>query len=92
MDKQHTPIDPRIKDSSVIINRIELCSALVSEDSVNTGMMIPAWVVHYTLSYSLNGTVVEDNLYTFFNAIDGNYIEPRISIYEIKQLLKLLED
>ena len=92
LDKQHTPIDPRIKDSSVIINRIELCSALVSEDSVNTGMMIPAWVVHYTLSYSLNGTVVEDNLYTFFNAIDGNYIEPRISIYEIKQLLKLLED
>lgn len=88
LEKQHTPIDPRIYNSCITINRIELCIALVSDSDIRTGVIIPAWAVHYSLVYSINGNTVEDDLCTFFNAIDGNYIEPRISINEIKKIME----
>lgn len=64
----------------VLVKEITLCSALVNiDDDENIGMSIPSWEVIY---YIGDGTSFDKSeayeLTTFFSAIDGSYIEPRI--------------
>ncbi len=64
----------------VLVRQINLCSTLVNIDgSEKIGKSIPSWEVVYYLG---DGTSFDESeayeLTTFFSAIDGSYIEPRI--------------
>ncbi len=42
------------------------------------GLFIPSWRVEYKLFFTERGAeVILDDNATYFNAIDGSYIEPR---------------
>ena len=64
----------------VVVRQINLCSALVNiNDNKKIGRSIPSWEVVYYLG---DGTSFDESeayeLTTFFSAIDGSYIEPRV--------------
>ena len=63
-----------------LLSQINLCSTLVNiVDNEKIGRSIPSWEVVYYLG---DGTSFDESeayeLTTFFSAIDGSYIEPRI--------------
>lgn len=70
------------------VYEIRLCAALVSvPNSQDTGRVIPAWEVLYNLTFPLHdGSIGRSPNITYFNAIDGSYIEPRITMGTIASL------
>lgn len=85
---QHAESIEATTDRSVYIRRLCLGSSLVNVWNVaDYGIMIPTWEVTYDLFFRYPGCDIECYNYTaFLNAIDGKYIEPRISIDELSQL------
>lgn len=76
--KQHSLPDG--EKQVVLVRQINLCSTLVNiVDNEKIGRSIPSWEVVYYLG---DGTSFDESeayeLTTFFSAIDGSYIEPRI--------------
>ena len=78
---QHAYYSDGITEKSCRVTSIELLGSMIAErNKPGFALFIPSWRVNYVLSYTEYGTqiVLDDNA-TFFNAIDGSYIEPRAS-------------
>lgn len=86
LKKQHPgPIDGgKTTDWKIEVKRIELCSVLLNDRNSSVGYMIPTWEVEYTLEYSIEGEHDLFTQYTYFNAIDGTYVEPRMTVHDAK--------
>ncbi|MEG1882740.1 MAG: DUF6034 family protein [Clostridia bacterium] len=82
----------KIEESVIRITKIELCSCLVSaKNNWNVGRQIPSWLVYYEYSGKNEDAYTEESGRhhaatefispgsRYFNAINGNYIEPRIT-------------
>ncbi len=71
-----------VEEYSVVVNEIKLVSSLVNvKDQPDVGRLIPSWDVVYDYYERFAGEK-EPSVYhchTYFNAIDGSYIEPRVS-------------
>ena len=66
----------------VNITHIELKYALLSEtDSISTGRYVPVWEVTYTSLWE--GATLSNTWKIYFNAVDGSYVEPRITNTEL---------
>ena len=78
---QHAYAQEGITDKMCRVTSIELLGSVIAEkDKAGFGLFIPSWRVEYALSYTEYGTeIVLDGNATYFNAIDGSYIEPRAS-------------
>ena len=76
--KQHSLPDG--EKQVVLVKQINLCSTLVNiVDNKKIGRSIPSWEVIYYLGDGSSFDASEAyELTTFFSAIDGSYIEPRI--------------
>lgn len=84
---QHAYQDAKVEDYSVSVFQINLTSSLVNvKDRPDIGRMIPTWevVYYFRIKYAEKETE-EFKLHTLFNAIDGSYIEPRVSIAQINE-------
>lgn len=82
----------QIPDSRITITKMELCMSLVSaKDDYFAGRLIPSWLVFFEYSGKNQdahtdeaGNVYEATTFAnkssrYFSAIDGSYIEPRIT-------------
>ena len=82
----------QIPDSKITITKMELCMSLVSaKDDYFAGRLIPSWLVFFEYSGKNQdahtdeaGNVYEATTFVnkssrYFSAIDGSYIEPRIT-------------
>lgn len=67
------------------IKSIKLCSTLLNNVSSSVGYMIPTWEVEYTLEYSIEGEQDVFTQYTYFNAINGTYVEPRMTVHDVRR-------
>jgi hypothetical protein len=66
----------------VNVTHIELKYALLSEtDSISTGRYVPVWEVTYTSLWE--GATLSNTWKIYFNAVDGSYVEPRITNTEL---------
>ena len=67
--------------SCVIVDSMDLCMAeVVVKDHLNLGRLIPAWyVTGRYVGTTKNGNRFEDPFGHYFSALDGAYIEPRIT-------------
>lgn len=87
----------KIKNSQIKITNMELCSSLVNaKDDYFSGHLIPSWLVSFEYIGNSNDSYIDESgtfheAETFvskdsryFSAIDGSYIEPRIT----KDMLK----
>ena len=76
---QHAFVQEGIADKACDITSIKLVGAVIAQkDEPDLGLFIPSWRVEYKLSFIERGAeVILDNNATYFNAIDGSYIEPR---------------
>lgn len=85
---QHAYYDKSIEDIAIVVNEINMVSSLIDmKDNPNKGIVIPSWHVIYTLtSTGKDGKATHFKLNTLFSAIDGSYIEPRISMDDIKNI------
>lgn len=76
-----------IEEYSVTVHEIKLVSSLVNiKDRFDVGRLIPTWDVVYNF-YEKYAGEEEPTIYpchTYFNAIDGSYIEPRANFGEIE--------
>ena len=77
---QHPHQEKGTSNWSIEIKRILLCSTLVNNIAGSVGYMIPTWEVEYELRYSVGGVNELFTQFTYFNAVDGTYIEPRITV------------
>jgi len=81
-----------ISDSEITVTHIELCASLIGvKDKPSAGRLIPSWFVRYEfrgsnmnsytdeLGLTHEATTFTDRDSKFFSAIDGSYIEPRIT-------------
>ncbi len=71
-----------VEEASVVVNGIKLGSSLINvKDHPDVGRLIPTWDVDYDYYETFAGekepTVFHCHVY--LNAIDGSYIEPRVS-------------
>ncbi len=86
---QHVYAASVTKNPRLVIQKIRLLSALVNvADEQDYGRLIPVWEVQYSLAYEYgdkNETITQI-LSTMFNAIDGSYIEPRISANTLSEI------
>lgn len=81
----------RMDDAAVEITRMELCTALVAaKDKPDAGRLIPAWRVTFATTGKMRAftdgygvyhpsETFSDPLSRYFSAINGIYIEPRIT-------------
>ncbi len=77
---QHLPQNNKKADYSITVNEIHLDSALVNVvNETNIGRMIPVWDFYYDIVYGDGGAMATDSYVLTLNAIDGRYIEPRIT-------------
>ena len=87
LKKQHPgPIKgDKTSDWELEIKKITLCSVLLNDQNDSVGYMVPAWEVEYSLGYSIGNVNELFTQYTYFNAIDGTYIEPRITMNDAEE-------
>ena len=74
----------------IIVSKIELGISLVSiQNETKTGLYIPTWYVDYYIKWSdAEDEVGNGELNTIiFNAIDGSYIEPRVTNEKLMSIL-----
>lgn len=81
---QHPHQEEGTKNWTIGINKIQLCSVLVSDENGLIGYMVPAWEVEYTLEYSIGVNHKVFLQYTYINAVDGTYIEPRVTVNDVR--------
>lgn len=73
-----SPVNDVDYTTSIKITKIELGTCLLSvKDKPNEGEYIPTWYVSYDLEYSDDDSIQEQQI--MFSAIDGSYVEPRIT-------------
>ncbi len=77
---QHLPQNNEKVDFSISVKEIRLDSALVNvANEMDIGRKIPVWDIYYDIVYQ-DGSSSELETYVLtINAIDGRYIEPRIT-------------
>lgn len=71
-----------VEEASVVVNGIKLGSSLINvKDHPEVGRLIPSWIVDYDYYEKLVGEnePFVYHCHVFLNAIDGSYIEPRVS-------------
>ena len=76
----HSYSGPGFEGFDIIITKIELGTSLISvKDEYDTGLYIPTWYADFYLK-SKRADEYDSELNTIiFNAIDGSYIEPRVT-------------
>lgn len=68
------------------ITKITLATSLISvKDEPESGMYVPSWYVDYYIKWSDEDAYNNELNTVIFNAIDGSYIEPRVTDEEILQ-------
>ena len=79
---QHIPLlENENTDASIYIYEIRLASVLVNVPGrPEAGRDIPAWDFLYELRIKDGATEVHETYITCINAIDGSYIEPRVTL------------
>lgn len=77
---QHPRQEKGTDNWSIEIKRFQLCSVLVNDIPEQIGYMMPAWETEYTLEYSTGNAYESFTLFTYFSAMDGSYIEPRVTV------------
>ena len=66
------------------IARIRLGISLISlENKTETGVYVPTWYVDYRYKLDARGGDEWENQQIMFNAIDGSYVEPRITVDDL---------
>ena len=76
---QHLPQNNEKADFSITVKEIRLDSALVNvANETNIGRMIPVWDFYYDIVYKGGQSSAIETYVLTLNAIDGNYIEPRV--------------
>ena len=84
---QHLPQNNEKVDYSITVNDIRLDSALVNvANETNIGRMIPVWDFYYDIVYKERDSSEAETYVLTLNAIDGRYIEPRITKTTIEQV------
>ncbi|HML69189.1 MAG TPA: DUF6034 family protein [Clostridia bacterium] len=84
---QHLPQNNEKADFSITVKKISLDSALVNvANEANIGRMIPVWDFYYDIVYKESESSSADSYVLTLNAIDGRYIEPRITKTTIEQV------
>ncbi len=68
----------RVEQAAIKVTGMELCAATVTaKNDPEAGRMIPAWKVCFQ---TMEGSQTIRNTHSrYFSAIDGSYIEPRIT-------------
>lgn len=68
----------RVEQAAIEVTGMELCAATVTaKNDPEAGRMIPAWKVSFQ---TMEGSQAIRNTHSrYFSAIDGSYIEPRIT-------------
>lgn len=68
----------RVEQAAIEVTGMELCAATVTaKNDPEAGRMIPAWKVSFqTMGDAQDGIEAYSR---YFSAIDGSYIEPRIT-------------
>ena len=68
----------RVEQAAIEVTGMELCAATVmAKNDPEAGRMIPAWKVSFQ---TMEGSQTIRNTHSrYFSAIDGSYIEPRIT-------------
>ncbi len=91
LSKAYFYLPERMTDAAINIESMELCTALVAaKNEPSKGLLIPAWRVAFrcegnTLAYTDDlgkyhtAEPFSEPQSRYFNALDGNYIEPRIT-------------
>ncbi|MEG0836170.1 MAG: DUF6034 family protein [Christensenellaceae bacterium] len=83
---RHLPQIKENTDFSITVNEIRLDSALVNvANETNIGRMIPVWDFYYDIVYKEEDSSAVETYVLTLNAIDGRYIEPRITKTTIEQ-------
>ena len=83
---QHLPQNNEKAEFSITVKEIRLGSALVNvANETNIGRMIPVWDFHYDIIYKDGESSAIETYVLTLNAIDGRYIEPRITKTMIDQ-------
>lgn len=84
---QHLPQNNDSADYSITVKEIRLDSALVNvANETNIGRMIPVWDFYYDIVYKEGDSSEAETYVLTLNAIDGRYIEPRITKTTIEQV------
>jgi len=84
---QHLPQNNDSADYSITVKEIRLDSALVNvANETNIGRMIPVWDFYYDIVYKAGDSSEAETYVLTLNAIDGRYIEPRITKTTIEQV------
>ena len=84
---QHLPQNNEKADISIKVKKIRLDSALVNvANETNIGRMIPVWDLYYDIVYKEGDSSEAETYVLTLNAIDGRYIEPRITKTTIEQV------
>ena len=78
---QHAYQGEGVTEKKACVTSIEMIGSVIAErGKPGYGLFVPSWRVNYVLSYKKRGTpTVIDDAATIFNAIDGSYIEPRMT-------------
>ncbi len=84
---QHLPQNNEKADFNITVKEIRLDSALVNvANETNIGRMIPVWDIYYDIVYKDGQSSTIETYVLTLNAIDGRYIEPRITKTTIEQV------
>ncbi|MPN44494.1 hypothetical protein SDC9_192059 [bioreactor metagenome] len=84
---QHLPQNNEKADFSITVKKISLDSALVNvANETNIGRMIPVWDFYYDIVYKEGEASAMEPYVLTLNAIDGRYIEPRITKNTIEEV------
>lgn len=69
---------------SIVVTKIELVRGCIQQrDHLDVGQSVPLWEFTYTYRWQ-DRTETEQNA-IYINAVDGSYVEPRVTMYQIME-------
>lgn len=82
----HTNGDNNLK---IVVSDITLAMSMISIDNaVETGVYVPSWIITFDKYWNNEPDILLGSEQIIINALDGSYIEPRMTVQERERLLR----